>query len=106
VTARQRFIAAAWLLLTCVCFAVIASALWSRIDSHHSRVIKTAHGWGCVGTMREDECGPPTEIVTTPNRVPALSFFVLGGAAGLGAVVLLRRQPRPSASRDQQPASN
>src|SRR4051812_43046242 len=95
VSAKQRFVVGMWLLLACTCFSVLGRALWSQIDSHHTREIHSSIGWGCPQSTAA-ECRPPTESVTTPNRILALSLFVVAGTAGMLGLFLIMSQPRPT----------
>ena len=97
-SARQRFVVGSRLLLACVCFVGIGGALWSRIESY--RHVTEDVAYACLD-ITGAKCEPPFHIKTAPNRVPALSFFIMGGAAGIVGAVLITSHPRLVKSHEQ-----
>jgi len=116
--ARQRFIAAGWLLFACLAVGALGLFAWSHFDARHAvtregttlclgaapavplRVTPeraTGSGRTQILFATADPCSGTghsvAEYWTTPNHVPGLTLVTLAAALGLAGVVLLRIDP-------------
>ena len=88
-------------MLTCVLFVVVGGQLWSSVTSDiHMRERVYAN---CPSQVPIEECGFTYQTFvtgSTPNHVPAVLAFVVGGCAGLFGVILVRARSTPAMRSD------
>jgi hypothetical protein len=118
VSARQRFVLGARLLVVAACLLIAGSLLWSRVDTRHvhrvtapvgcpqlqiqvasddaSTALDPGHSSAQVTFLSGDPCG--TRLVSryttaTPNRVPGLALLIGGAGIAILGVGLARSHP-------------
>ncbi len=97
-----RYLILGALVVACALFVAAGAELWSSVSSDvytRERVTLPKCPWAFASGPDVPSCPTIGENVATgsrPNRLPAAVVFLVGGAAGVVGLVMLR--PRPLAT--------
>jgi hypothetical protein len=105
VDSRRRFIVGGWLIVSCLVLLAGARVAWAHETSTRRtvvvtpapRVVHESSGLNAVAMS----VGHGVTTGHGANHIPALLLLIVGGAAGIGGVALIRSHAAETTGRDQ-----